>query len=165
MRITLLLLSCVNIVVLGADEILYGLLDLTKQPQLNQLDQMSKLFALASLFISLILLGIYVIRQITARDRQLKKQGRKIYSGNILHTTSPKTRPYRRESWLQWALFFSFNIVGLLRAIANLLYPYATRTAKLETLLDYAGILGLHLCVLIYAILSKDLIKGNSALR
>ncbi|EFH87718.1 hypothetical protein Krac_9064 [Ktedonobacter racemifer DSM 44963] len=77
MRIALLLLSCVNVVVLGVDEILYGLLDLTKQPQFNQIDQIIKSFALVSLFISLVLLAIYIIRQAVAQERQLKKQGRK----------------------------------------------------------------------------------------
>lgn len=162
MRKALLLLSCVNVVLLGVDELLYGLLDLMKQPQLSQVDQIVKAFALASLLVSLILLGIYVIRQIIVRDRQLKKRGRrKVFSGNILHTTSPEIKPYRREAWLQWALFFCFNIVGFLRAVANVMYPYATRTSKLETLLDWAVIFGLYLCVLVYAALSRDLTKVN----
>lgn len=162
MRITLLLLSCVNIVVLGADEILYGLLDITQQPQLDQIDKIIKIFTLASLLISLIILAIYVIRQITVKDRQLRKQG--IVNApkiTLWRMKSLKVKPYKRESMLQFALFLSFPIIGLLRPVAYLMYPYATMPSKPVNLLDWAGILCLHLSLFTYAFLSKDLSKEN----
>lgn len=163
MRIALLLLSGINVVLLGADEIFYGLLDLTKQPQLNQVDQIIKTFALASLFISLILLAIYVIRQITAQDRQFRKQGIvKISNIKLWRMKSPKVKPYKREAMLQFALFVSLPIFGLFRPTADLMYPYAAIPSKPVILLHWAGMLGMNLCLLIYAILSKDLTKGNS---
>ncbi|GHO75025.1 hypothetical protein KSD_27960 [Ktedonobacter sp. SOSP1-85] len=162
----LLLLSGVNVVLLGADEILYGLLDLTKRPQLNQVDQIIKIFTLASLFISLVLLGIYVIRQMIAQDRQLRKQGIvNISNIKLWRMKSPKVKPYKRESILQFALFLSFPIFGLFRPIADLMYLYAMTPPKSVTLLHWVGILSMHLCLLIYAILNKDLTKGSSALR
>lgn len=163
MRIALLLLSCVNIVVLGADEILYGLLDIMQQPQLDQIDKIIKIFILASLLISLIILAIYVTRQITVKDRQLRKQGIvNVPKITLWRMKSLKVKPYKRESILQFALFLSFPIIGLLRPVADLMYPYATTPSKPVTLLHWAAILGMYLCLLIYALLSKDLTKGNS---
>lgn len=158
MRKALLLISCINFVALGVDEIFYGLLDLTKHPQLNLFDKIIKPFTLASLFISMILLMIYIIRQISAQDQQLRKQGRKNTSSkNILRMKSQKIRPYKREALLQKALFLSFPIFGLIRPVADLMFPYTTASSKPVILLHWVSILGIHLCLLIYALLSKDL--------
>lgn len=58
--------------------------------------------------------------------------------------------------------FMGLTIAGLFRPVAYLMFPYATAPSKPVTLLDWAGILGMSLFLLIYAILSSDLTKGNS---
>ncbi|GHO83303.1 hypothetical protein [Dictyobacter formicarum] len=181
MRRILILVAFITCVVGGSGVILYGL---THSAQ-HEPTRTILLAGLLLIFLTLIPLGIYVIRQMIAQDKQLRRYGiANISLWQLLRMKSEGTRPYRRETKLQLILFVSCAFVVLAFPIVGLCLPvimpdpyssdagksdqqlqvefhqwqaYQDTFSQTEHFIDWACCLEFPVGCLTYALLSKDL--------
>ncbi|GLV57989.1 hypothetical protein KDH_48230 [Dictyobacter sp. S3.2.2.5] len=181
MRRTLIVVAFINCVVLSSSVILDGLMH-------SDQHEPARTFLLTGLlliFLTLIPLSIYVIRQMMAQDKQLRRYGiANISMWKLLRMDGEVTRPYRRETKLQFILFINIAFVVLAWPIVGLCLPvimpdpyssvagksdqqlqvelhqwqaYKDTFSQTEHLIDWACCLEFPVGSLIYALLSKDL--------
>ncbi|GCE29763.1 hypothetical protein KDA_52470 [Dictyobacter alpinus] len=181
MRRLLILVAFINVVVLGSGVILYGLTHSgQREPTKTVL-----LVGFFLIFLMLIPLCIYMIRQMIAQDKQLRRYGiANISTWQLLRMKCDGTKPYQREAKLQLILFIGCAFVVLSLPIISLslsaimpypdgsdigksdqqlqvewhqLQTYKDTLSQTEHFLDAVCWLGAPICVLTYALLSKDL--------
>ena len=131
---------------------------------------------------ALILYIIYWYRQERAKEQQFKRWGMVVRTNqDLLRCKVEKARPYKREVWLQLALFVSLGLVLLSTPVMGLILPqvvpppsgpytsenyrkqqdYQENFPRIEATFDLIFWPGAPVSILICTFLSKDLAKKS----